>query len=98
VNSTLQNPKFNFPNPWNYQITLVASNQTGNHTITKNITVLTSPIIAIQSLDSICKGISTTLIATGANNYIWNNNVYTTNNTVSPQVNNVYKVPGLLKT
>lgn len=98
ANSSLQNPTFNFPNPGTYQITLVASNQVGNHTITKNITVQPSPDIAIQSLDSICKGISTTLIATGANNYIWNNNVNTANNTVSPQINTVYTVTGFQNT
>jgi PKD repeat protein len=93
-NSSLQNPTFNFPNPGTYPVTLVVSNQAGSHTITKNIIVQASPVITIQAVDSICKGSSITLVATGASTYLWNNNSNTASNMVNPQINTTYTVTG----
>ena len=97
-NSSLQNPTFNFSNPGTYQISLTASNQAGSNTITKSITVQASPVVSIQSADSICKGKTATLLASGANSYVWNNNVNTAANVVSPQVNTTYTVTGYQNT
>jgi PKD repeat protein len=97
-NSSLQNPTFNFPNPGTYQVTLMASNQAGSNTITKSITVQSSPVINIQGTDSICKGSSTTLTASGGNTYSWSNNINTANNIVSPQVSTTYTVTGFENT
>lgn len=93
-NSSLQAPIFSFPNPGTYQVTLVVSNLAGTDTITKNIIVQASPNVSIQSVDSICKGASISLIANGADTYVWNNNINSANNVVSPQVNTVYTVTG----
>jgi PKD repeat protein len=94
INSSLQHPTFSFPNAGTYQVSLVVSNQAGSDTITKNITVQASPNISIQAVDSICKGASVTLVASGANAYVWSNNVNNASNMVSPQVNSNYTVTG----
>ena len=97
-NSSLQNPTFNFPSAGTYQVSLVVSNLAGSDTITKNITVQASPTVSIQSVDSICKGSSTTLVAYGADTYLWSNNVSNANNIVNPSVNTNYLVTGYQNT
>jgi PKD repeat protein len=97
-NSSLQNPTFNFPNPGTYQITLVCSNQAGSNTITKNITVQASPTVNIQAVDSLCKGKSVSLQASGASSYVWSNGPTTAINVVSPQINTSYTVTGFQNT
>jgi hypothetical protein len=93
-NSSLQHPTFNFPNTGTYQVSLVVSNQAGNDTVVKNIVVQSSPNVSIQPIDSICKGASVTLVAAGANTYVWSNNVNNASTMVSPQVTTNYIVTG----
>ncbi len=93
-NSSLQHPTFDFPNAGTYQVALVVSNQAGSDTVVKNITVQASPNVNIQAIDSICKGASATLLAVGANTYIWSNNVNNASTMVSPQVTTNYTVTG----
>ena len=97
-NSSLQHPTFNFPNAGTYQVALVVSNQAGSDTVVKNITVQASPNVNIQAIDSICKGASVTLLAVGANTYIWSNNVNNASTMVSPQVTTNYTVTGFQNT
>jgi len=93
-NSSLQNPTFNFANAGTYQVTLVVNNLAGSDTITKNIVVQSSPTLAVSGIDSICKGSSTTLFATGANSYLWSNGTQNSSALVSPQSNTNYIVTG----
>ena len=93
-NSSIQNPTFNFANAGTYQVTLVVSNLVGSDTVTKNIVVQSSPIIAVSGNDSICKGASTTLFATGADSYLWSNGTQNSSTIVSPQSTTNYMVTG----
>lgn len=60
-----------------------------------NITVNSLPIINITGNTSICDGDSTTLTASGANNYIWNTVATSTSITISPIINTNYTVVGI---
>jgi hypothetical protein len=51
-------------------------------------------LVSIEGVDSICKGSSTTLLASGAATYNWSNNMNTASNLVNPQVNTTYTVTG----
>jgi hypothetical protein len=52
------------------------------------------PVISISGNTSICEGQSTTLLAGGANNYVWNTNVSGPLLTVSPSVTTNYFIVG----
>ena len=58
---------------------------------------VTNTTIAVNSTTA-CAGISTTLIATGANSYTWSNNSTTNSITVSPTATSVYTVSGSIGT
>lgn len=98
VNSSLQNPTFNFTSAGTYQVSLVVSNQAGIDTISKNIVVQASPVVDISDVDSLCKGGSKTLYASGANTYLWSNGSTDTSLIVSPSINTNYMVTGFVNT
>ena len=72
-----------------------SNNCVSNQTI--NIDVFT-PNISIAGSTSICAGKSTTLVASGANTYNWNNGIPTAVNIVSPNSTTVYVLSTLTST
>ena len=94
LNSSLQNPTFNFTNPGTYQVKLITTNTAGSDSITKTIVVQSSPTVQIAPVDSICKGSSITLSAIGANNYVWSNGATDSIISVSPSITTSYTVSG----
>jgi gliding motility-associated-like protein len=69
--SLLQNPGHTFSKSGTFQVSLIAGFYPQClDTIIKTVTVDSASIITVNS-DSICAGTSTTLVATGASNYIW---------------------------
>jgi gliding motility-associated-like protein len=71
--STLQNPPPQlYTNPTTYTIQLVATNSSGcKDTVTQTIDAYVVPAVNAGADTIICKGIGTTLNATGATNYTW---------------------------
>ncbi|MGN0187289.1 MAG: T9SS type A sorting domain-containing protein [Paludibacteraceae bacterium] len=66
-----------------------------SNTATQKITVNTPPTINVSGKLAICKGESTTLTASGAQNYTWSDGLGNTPSvTVSPVVTTVYTVVG----
>jgi len=92
--SSLQHPSFTFPDTGTYQITLVVSNQAGSDTLTQNLLVQLPPVVSIAPIDSICKGASVTLIASGASTFLWSNGAQGPSITVSPGATSTYQVKG----
>ena len=73
--SNLLNPTITYNNPGNYDVKLIAINQNGIDSLLLNnyITIYPLPeVLAIASPDSICRGSSASLIASGAFQYQWN--------------------------
>lgn len=102
--STEQTVEVVYPNPGTYNISLRASNPVGSdvYTVTDYITVVAKPSIQIKSSDndnSICKGDSVLLTASGGISYEWldergnllsiDNNVY-----VKPSIDQGFYVTG----
>lgn len=72
--SILSQPTVSYATPGNYSVTLTATNQYGSNSITKTnfITVYPQPEInIIAEPDSICRGQSSTLVASGGQNFSW---------------------------
>jgi hypothetical protein len=69
--STLQNTTTSYAAPGIYSVTLFALNGIGSSSLTKTISVLAIPNVAVSS-SSICSGNTGTLSATGASSYTWN--------------------------
>jgi hypothetical protein len=65
---------------------------TGNAMIT--ITVSPGPSLSVSGGTAVCSGQNTTLTASGANTYTWNNGPITSSIAVSPPVNTTYTVNG----
>ncbi|MBC7411643.1 MAG: T9SS type A sorting domain-containing protein, partial [Bacteroidia bacterium] len=65
-------------------------------TTTKTITIvpIILPIVAVAGDSAICAGLSTTLTASGANNYTWTSGPATATNTVMPTTLTTYQVIG----
>ncbi len=57
-----------------------------NDSIAQTVTVVPYPTITITSSDTVCKGSTATVTASGANTYLWNNG--STNNPITVTVNN----------
>ncbi len=73
--SNLLNPTITYNVPGNYDVKLIATNQNGvDSLLLENyITIYPIPeVLAFASPDSICRGSSSSLIATGAAQYQWN--------------------------
>ena len=75
----------------NYTLT-VSSTQGCTAVATTSVTVFANPSAAITGTNTICDGLSTTLTASGGNNYIWNNGTTTNTITVSPSATTSYTV------
>jgi gliding motility-associated-like protein len=71
--STLQNPPPQlYNNPTTYTIQLVATNSSGcADTVTQTIDAYVVPVVQAGADTMICKGVGTTLVASGATNYTW---------------------------
>lgn len=95
--STEKNPQnILYNNPGVYPVKLVVKTGCGDDSLTLNnyITVNATPVIALSNDTSICSGSNVTLIATGANGYLWNNAAITPSINISPVVTTTYSVIG----
>ncbi|MDD5569893.1 MAG: hypothetical protein PHD97_01935, partial [Bacteroidales bacterium] len=63
----------------------------------KNIVIRTKPLVTVNS-PIICNGITTTLTASGTNNYIWNNSSTQSFIIVTPSITTTYSVTGTAST
>ena len=94
---------------WMDGVTYTASNNTATHTLTAangcdsvvslDLTIITSPTVDLGNDVSICAGASTTLAASGANSYTWNNDptlssLIINNPVATPTVTTTYTVTG----
>lgn len=61
---------------------------------TSTVTVNALPSLSVSGTTSICEGETTTLVAQGANSYLWNTNVTAAALVVSPMVTTVYTLTG----
>jgi hypothetical protein len=76
-------------------ITVTPSNAFGNGIpITKYITILNKPEVAISGNDTICLGSNVSLSAAGAENYLWQNNSNNITINVTPNSSTNYYVIG----
>jgi hypothetical protein len=79
----------------NSSYTLVGISSVGCTSLAvRNMSVYALPIIAISGTNAICSGGSSTLTASGANNYLWNNSSTNASQVVSPNSNTTYSVTG----
>ena len=76
-----------------YDVVVTDANNCSN-TANMNVIVNSLPTVNIAGTDSICEGSSTSLVASGANSYVWNTTETTTGITVSPTTNTTYTVTG----
>lgn len=96
--STLKNPSVTYSTAGNYTVSLTVSNANGSDTKTINdyITITNSIDVSLTAnTDTICEGESVNIVANGATNYAWDNNLGTgTSKTVSPTQTTSYAVTG----
>ena len=92
--STNANPVVIYTNPGNYSVTLIATGPGGSNTMTKTnyITVNPKPNISIYATrDSICKGDTTIIFATGGDSYLWSHNLGSQPMvTIMPEISTTY--------
>ncbi len=92
--STNANPVVIYTNPGNYSVTLIATGPGGSNTMTKTnyITVNPKPNISIYSTrDSICKGDTIIIFATGGDSYLWSHNLGSQPMvTIMPEISTTY--------
>ncbi len=80
--------------PGTYTVSLIASNSFGaGATITKTITVTPKPDVVATSIN-ICDGQTDTLVASGANSYLWSTGETTSSILVHPISTMSYSVTG----
>jgi hypothetical protein len=79
---------------------VIGSNGGGcNAEVPVTITVNQGPVIGVVGIESICVGQTTTLTASGADNYTWSpGGITTASIVVSPSVTTVYNITGLVST
>jgi subtilisin family serine protease/PKD repeat protein len=98
--STAENPSIAYPISGTYDVTLEVSNASGTQTtsFTNEITVNVLPSVNLAATElTICEGESTSLTASGASSYTWNNGLGSGNaKTVSPTTTTTYEVTGLV--
>ena len=99
--SSSKNPRVKYSLPGLYNITLIATNDAGSDTITKvnYITVHSLPTVYVGIDDTIFKGMSVQLIASGAEQYIWSPTIFLTdpsifNPVATPEASITYIVKG----
>lgn len=91
--SSVQNPTVIYNNAGVYSVTLTATNGSGSNTSIKSVTVNATPTITVNS-PTICSGQTTTLVASGATTYTWNNGAISSSIAVTPSATSVYTVTG----
>jgi PKD repeat protein len=91
--STTLNPTHTYTTAGTQTVTLVAGNYCGADSLTKTVTVNSSPTLTVNSA-TICAGNTATLTASGANTYTWSTNETTPSITPSPTVTTNYTVTG----
>ena len=93
--STVQSPIHNYSGGGTFTVNLIFIGPCLSDTVTDVITIPTSSLTinATPSL-KICKGNSTTLIASGATTYTWNNTINAFSITVTPSTTTTYSVVG----
>ncbi len=95
--STSQNPSNTYLFPGTYTVTLTATNGGGSNLITQSnmITVVALPNVSASASVSICDGSSTTISATGATSFSWDNGLGAgASHNVSPTLTTTYSVTG----
>ncbi|HXP51460.1 MAG TPA: PKD domain-containing protein, partial [Bacteroidia bacterium] len=94
--SSAVSPTYTYTLSGTYTVSLVGTNAGKcKDSVTKTIVIKPTPVITVSGIDSVCQGASTTLTASGANNYNWqpiNKNGATV--TVSPSTTTTYTVSG----
>lgn len=90
--SSLQNPSINPGTTTVYTVTV----NDGSATVTATVSVTVNALPAVDAGNNVAilSGNSTTLTATGADNYLWSNGPTTDAQTVSPTSNTTYIVTG----
>ncbi|MBK7968083.1 MAG: PKD domain-containing protein [Bacteroidetes bacterium] len=88
------NPVINYPNPGNYDVTLVVTNSFGcTASILQTIAINPPPVANAGANQIICLGGTATLVASGGVSYSWSPGGYTTDViNVSPSSNTTYTV------
>ena len=61
---------------------------------TQTVTVYTLPVVSISGPSVVCLGDSISLVANGANTYVWNNNATTTTIVITPTTTSTYSALG----
>ena len=61
---------------------------------TSNLTVNSNPTVSISGPSVVCLGDSISLVANGANTYVWNNNATTTTIVITPTTTSTYSAVG----
>jgi propanediol utilization protein len=61
---------------------------------TQTVTVYTLPVVSISGPSVVCLGDSISLVANGANTYVWNNNATTTTIVITPTTTSTYSAVG----
>lgn len=72
--SNLYTPTHVFTGPGSYTVKLVFDYNCGTDTTTQTITIAPGPTLSVTGNLNLCEGQSTTLTASGANNYTWTGN------------------------
>jgi len=74
---------------------VVGSYSTGCLNVTtQTITVYSLPVVSISGPSVVCLGDSISLVANGANTYVWNNNATTTTIVITPTTTSTYSAVG----
>ncbi len=86
--SSIAAPRYVYPNPGNYTVKLTVTNSKGcEKSVTRNISVLASPVLNLLSPDTTYCGLdSITLRATGTGNFSWTPNFNILNRTTATPV------------
>lgn len=93
--STLQNPSVTYNTGGVYNVTLTATNGSGNNSTVKTITVTSTPTVTTGGTSSLCSGNSGTITASGATTYTWQPGGLTgASVVVNPGGNTTYTVTG----
>jgi len=92
--STLQNPTVVYSTPGTDSVKLVVKNSSGSDSVTRKlcIYVLARPSAIISGADSICKGDTDILTASGGTVYLWSNGRTTSTIRVNPVNTTIYSV------
>jgi hypothetical protein len=61
---------------------------------TQTVTVYTLPVVSLSGPSVVCLGNSISLVANGANTYVWNNNATTTTIVITPTTTSTYSAVG----